>query len=147
MERHIGKKLKDVPQLQRLFKHYSKARPRSSGLRKPPDWDLSEVLAALREPPFEPMQSISMKHLTWKTVFLLALASGRRRREIAALSFHGGCSLWRDDKIFLKTRVGFMPKTLLLAGSVIRLSFQPCPELLAHILIIGKRDFFVQFVP
>ena len=41
-------------------------------------WDLSFVLDCLKESPFEPMSSCSLKCLTQKTVFLIALASGRR---------------------------------------------------------------------
>ena len=34
------------------------------------------------EAPFEPIKEASLKHLTFKTVFLLALGSGKRRSEI-----------------------------------------------------------------
>ena len=34
--------------------------------------------------PFEPMKDTDLKHLTLKTAFLLALASGKRRSEIHA---------------------------------------------------------------
>ncbi|XDV39235.1 hypothetical protein PO909_008499 [Leuciscus waleckii] len=40
-----------------------------------PVWDLSTVLEAMKGAPFEPLQSIDLKHLSFKTVFLLALAS------------------------------------------------------------------------
>ena len=52
-----------------------------------PQWNLSLVLQALLKPPFEPIQASDLKSLTLKTVFLLALASGRRRSEIHALCF------------------------------------------------------------
>jgi hypothetical protein len=83
-----------------------------SGLREPPSWDLLAVLGALRRLPFEPMASISLQHLSWKTAFLLALASGRRRSELSALSFEVGCTQWGDQVAYLKTRVGFMAKRL-----------------------------------
>ena len=35
-------------------------------------------------PPFEPLRKASLKHLTFKKVFLLALGSGKRRSEIHA---------------------------------------------------------------
>ena len=38
----------------------------------------------LTKEPFEPLRKASLKHLTFKTVFLLALASGKRRSEIHA---------------------------------------------------------------
>lgn len=46
-------------------------------------------------------------------MFLLALASGRRRSEISALSFEDGCTQWGDQVAYLKTRVGFMAKRLI----------------------------------
>ena len=56
--------------------------------RPPPDWDLSLVLRRLRLPPFEPRRSCSLQLLTWKTVFLLAFASGKRRSELHAFLCH-----------------------------------------------------------
>ena len=38
----------------------------------------------LTKAPFEPIKEASLKHLTFKTVFLLALGSGKRRSEIHA---------------------------------------------------------------
>ena len=45
-----------------------------------PPWDLAVVLNALNKSPFEPrdMASVDLKFLTFKTVFLLSLASGAR---------------------------------------------------------------------
>ena len=37
-----------------------------------PQWDLGIVLEVLSKPPYEPLQEASLKHLTLKTVFLLA---------------------------------------------------------------------------
>ena len=50
-----------------------------------PKWDLAVVLNALNTTPFEPLESCEFKELTYKTVFLTALASGRRS-EFHALS-------------------------------------------------------------
>ena len=52
-----------------------------------PQWNLSLVLQALTKPPFEPIAKCELKFLTLKTVFLVALASGRRRSELHALCF------------------------------------------------------------
>ena len=49
-----------------------------------PSWNLSLVLHQLTKAFFEHMRKASLKHLTLKTVFLLALGSGRRRSEIHA---------------------------------------------------------------
>ena len=45
---------------------------------------MSVVLHQLTKPPFEPMGESYLKYATLKTVFLLALASGKRRSEIHA---------------------------------------------------------------
>ena len=42
-------------------------------------WDLGVVLEALSKSPYEPLREASFKHLTLKTVFLLAMASAGRR--------------------------------------------------------------------
>ena len=57
-------------------------RDRPRGQRGIPSWNLSLVLHQLTKAPFEPIKEASLKHLTFKTVFLLALGSGKRRREI-----------------------------------------------------------------
>ena len=44
---------------------------------RPPDWDLSLVLRCLSRAPFELLKLASEKHLTWKTSFLLTLASAK----------------------------------------------------------------------
>ena len=49
-----------------------------------PSWNLSLVLHQLTKAPFEPMRKASLKRLTFKTVFLLALGSGKRCSEIHA---------------------------------------------------------------
>ena len=60
-------------------------RDRSKGRRGIPSWNLSFVLHQLTKALFEPIKEASLKHLTFKTVFLLALGSGKRRSEIDAL--------------------------------------------------------------
>ena len=52
-----------------------------------PQWDLSIVLEALSTSPYEPPREASLKPLTLKTVFLLAMASGGRQSELQALVF------------------------------------------------------------
>ena len=76
-----------------------------------PKWDLAVVLSALNSSPFEPLDSCGFKELTFKTVFLTALASGRRRSEIHALS----CSdvQFSDQSVSLSTFPGFLAKNQL----------------------------------
>ena len=57
-------------------------KPKSS--RNIPKWNLSVVLHTLSQPPFEPQEQADLNFLTWKVVFLLALASGKRRSDIHA---------------------------------------------------------------
>ena len=95
-----------------------------------PQWSLSLVLRALREPPFEPLHSISLKALTFKTVFLLALASGRRRSEIHALDTRSGFIQWRGDQVILRTDPRFLAKNQVLGS-------------LAQPIIIKAIDSFV----
>ena len=59
-------------------------RDRPKGRRGIPSWNLSLVLHQLTKVSFEPLKEASLKHLTFKTVFLLALGSGKRRSEIHA---------------------------------------------------------------
>lgn len=51
-----------------------------------PAWDIFLVLEVLRGKDFEPLESISLKMLTLKTVFLVSLASSRRVSGVHALS-------------------------------------------------------------
>ena len=68
--------------LTRLLDSFHRDRPK--GWRGIPSWNLSLVLHQLTKAPFEPLSEASLKHLTFKTVFLLALGSGKRRSEIHA---------------------------------------------------------------
>ena len=68
--------------LSRLLDSFHRDRPK--GRRGIPSWNLSLVLHQLTKAPFEPLRKVSLKHLTFKTVFLLALGSGKRRSEIHA---------------------------------------------------------------
>ncbi len=51
-----------------------------------PPWDLALVLEALCKPPFEPLEEVSDRVLTFKTVFLLAITSMKRVGDLQALS-------------------------------------------------------------
>ena len=52
-----------------------------------PGWSLVLVLAVLKRQPLEPIKLASLKHLMWKTVFLLAFTSVRRVSELHALCY------------------------------------------------------------
>ena len=68
--------------LTRLLDSFHRDRPK--GRRGIPSWNLSLVLHQLTKSPFEPIKDGSLKCLTFKTVFLLALGSGKHRSEIHA---------------------------------------------------------------
>jgi hypothetical protein len=77
-----------------------------------PGWDLSLVLKMLMKSPFEPMHLADIKFLTFKTVFLLALASGKRRSEIHALQSNiQRTENWSEISLF--PDINFIPKTQL----------------------------------
>ena len=68
-----------VKNLTRLLETFHRDKPK--GRRGVPTWNLSLVLHLLTKTPFDPMRRASLNHLTFKTVFLLALGSGKRRSE------------------------------------------------------------------
>ena len=76
------------------------------------DWDLSVVLRQLARSPFEPLRDVDFKFVTFKALFLFALASINRRSEIHAC-------LWKtvvfteDDHMHVETDPTFIFKTAL----------------------------------
>ncbi|CAG2243241.1 unnamed protein product [Mytilus edulis] len=79
-----------------LVKNFTLERPRQRVLI--PSWNLSLVLSALKNHPFEPAEKVEIKFLSYKCCFLLALASGRRRSEIHAFSTADYCLRFNRDK-------------------------------------------------
>ena len=65
-----------------------------------PPWDLAVVLRYLSKSPFEPIESSTLKNLT---IFLLALASGKRRGELQALTREG--LSWNENKTVVTCRL------------------------------------------
>ena len=85
---HLGPAGTDIShsfELNRLIASFHRDRPVKD--RGVPSWDLSLVLLALTKSPFEPLKDAPLKLLTFKTVFLMTLASGRRRGEVHAWTF------------------------------------------------------------
>lgn len=99
--------------LSALLKSFHRERPRS--LNDVPKWDLSLVLWSLTRPPFEPLTASSMdlELLTWKTAFLILLASGSRRGEIHALTHKGVKFHEQWEWVELKPSPSFISKTQL----------------------------------
>ena len=83
--------------LHRLLYSFHRDRPKSS--RNLPKWNLSVVLNELTKAPFEPMKDTDLKHLTLKTGFLLALASGKHCSEIHAWVANKVSTLGQWEKV------------------------------------------------
>lgn len=106
---------KDISDLMLSFK---RSRPPRSRIY--PDWDLSLILWSLSEPPFEPLfdeEKVSMQCLTWKTVFLVLLASGARRGEIHSIPFKNVTYDKDFTHVSMRPSETFIAKTQLKTGS------------------------------
>ena len=97
--------------LYRLLSSFHRDHPKSS--RNLPKWNLSVVLNELTKAPFEPMKDTDLKHLTLKTAFLLALASGKRRSEIHAWVANKVSNLGQWEKVALFPSSDFIAKNQL----------------------------------
>ena len=99
--------------LSALLRSFHRDRPRDPS--RIPEWDLSLVLFALTREPFEPLKDPGMdiQLLTWKTCFLVLLASGARRGEVHALSYKGIKFHEAWDWVSLKPSPSFISKTQL----------------------------------
>ena len=85
--------------------------PKSS--RNLPKWNLSVILNELTKAPFEPMKDTELKHLTLKTAFLLALASGNHRSEIHAWVSNKVSNVAQWEKVALFPSSDFIAKNQL----------------------------------
>ncbi|CAM4736218.1 unnamed protein product, partial [Leuciscus chuanchicus] len=97
-----------------------------------PPWDLSVVLNALSQPPFEPIESVELKFLSLKAALLLALSTAKRVSELHALSVHNSCMQFAMDhsRVTLKTNPAFVPtvsESALACKQVDLLAFHPQP--------------------
>ena len=99
------------PELSRLLASFHRDRPKAS--RPIPAWNLSLVLQVLTKAPFEPLKTVDLKFLTFKTVFLLALASGKRRSEIHAWLRKGVSNLGNWHKVSIVPSLKFIAKNQL----------------------------------
>ena len=78
MDRLVG----CYPLLSRFMKGVRPLRPAST--RSKASRDLDVVLAALAKPPFKMLESASLKNLSMKVVFLVAITSTKRVGELHA---------------------------------------------------------------
>ncbi len=76
-----------------------------------PSWDLPSVLAALKEEPFEPLQSVELKFLSLTTMLLTALASVKRVGDLQEFSVGNLCQEFgpTDSRVVLRPHHVPMP--------------------------------------
>lgn len=98
--------------LEPLIKRFLLARERVTPVRMNvfPPWNLSLVLEALTKAPFEPAQEISVKFLTLKLAFLLAITTARRVSDLQALSVKEPFLLILEDRVVLRQDPLYLPK-------------------------------------
>ncbi|KAL0198644.1 hypothetical protein M9458_007184, partial [Cirrhinus mrigala] len=77
-----------------------------------PSWDLAVVLQGLQQDPFEPLQSVELDALSFKTALLTALTSIKRVGDLQALSVNSSCLEFgpADSHVVLRPRPGYVPK-------------------------------------
>ncbi|KAK2917261.1 hypothetical protein Q8A73_004007 [Channa argus] len=81
--------------LKRFLRGVRRQQPRLRPLAPP--WDLSLVLRALAASPFEPLDQVPLRLLSWKTALHLALTSMKRVSDLSALSVSPECLSIRGD--------------------------------------------------
>ena len=100
------------PAISELIRALELKRPVSRSLA--PKWDLACVLWSLTKAPYEPLDQATLQFLTWKTVFLLTMASAKRRSEIHALSIEEShLQFTSDGTVILLSQPGFLAKNQL----------------------------------
>ena len=87
------------PLVSRLIKGFFNVNPPLKKLG--PQWDLQVVLRFLKQGPFVPVELCSLKFLTLKVCFLLAISSARRADDISKLSCRHNKCRFDSDKIVL----------------------------------------------
>ncbi|XP_029446932.1 uncharacterized protein LOC115085256 [Rhinatrema bivittatum] len=75
-------------------------------------WSLNLVLRVLCEVPFEPLRRSTLKDLTLKTVFLVAICLAWRVSELQALSCREPFLRFSDSGVSLKMVPSFLPKVV-----------------------------------
>ena len=81
-----------------------------------PSWNLAVVLQSLAAAPFEPIRDISLKLLTIKTAFLVAITSARRGCELQALDCRPDWCKIRQWGCVLRHNADFLPKVATVAN-------------------------------
>jgi hypothetical protein len=134
--------------LSALIRNFQLHRPRSQ--RLVPKWDLDVVLAYLDSDVFKPLESITLRALTLKTVFLMVMATAARVSEIHALCRQPPCLQWlQNAAVRLKTAPGFLAKNRLPEDPSLSWTLEPlldtpslCPVTLLKMYLQKTSQFF-----
>jgi len=95
-----------------------------------PAWDLAIVPEGLALDPFEPIEEVSEKFLTLKTLILLAITSIKRIGDLHALSVAPSFLEFAPGlvKAFIYPRPGYIPKVPVnVGGPIVLQAFYPPP--------------------
>ncbi|CAC5386372.1 unnamed protein product [Mytilus coruscus] len=84
------------PNIVRIIKGVFNSRPPKVKIL--PEWNLELLLQALEKKPFEPMQEVDLKHITLKTVFLVAITTFRRCSDLQSLRTDDKHGLAKQDR-------------------------------------------------
>jgi len=119
LKHHTELNVGNNQELSSLLQSFKRERPPMRHIR--PEWDISFVLWSLVKAPFEHVQNdkqVNDQFLTWKTAFLLLLASGARRGELHAVTYKG--ISFAKDHVTLKVTPEFVSKTGLRKGEALK---------------------------
>ncbi|XP_040192735.1 uncharacterized protein LOC120926675 isoform X1 [Rana temporaria] len=97
-----------------LVKRFLIARDRLSPVHisRVPPWDLSLVLNQLTKAPFEPIDTIPIRLLTFKFAFLLAITTAKRIGDMQALSIKEPFFRLFEDRVVLSQDPLYLPKVV-----------------------------------
>ena len=113
--------------IQSLFANFEYERPKCHTLV--PKWSLDIVLDYLVTDKFKDTPARSLQDLTWKTVFLVAMATAYRVSELHALSRDSTSLRWNQDgSVSLATRDGFIAKNKRPTAAGQRTTIRPLTE-------------------
>ena len=126
LKRASGYDLSQCDIISDLIRGFKLERPRRP--RVEVQWDLSVVLQFLQSDKFN-LDSVSPRWLTWKTLFLVALAAGKRRSELHALERDSVTFGPDTSSVQLRPHPRFLSKTHISAGGIATLQRVSIPAL------------------
>ena len=122
-----GASVSTAPSLTGLVRAFFLERPPTRRLL--PSWSLPRVLETLARAPFEPLAEASLRDVTIKAVFLLAIASGQRRSALHALSAAPGHVRWERAGVRLIPNPSYVAKNQTASSQPVEIFIQPLSAL------------------